>query len=52
MKIFLVFLVCVAAVSCKPATSDDDVIGSVVGVVKSCAEEDTWMCLKVCCDRV
>lgn len=48
MKAFLVFLVCVVAVSCKPATSDDDVIGSVVGVVKSCADEDPWMCIKVC----
>ncbi|KAF9413349.1 hypothetical protein HW555_008390 [Spodoptera exigua] len=46
MKTFLVFLVCVVAVYCKPATSEDDVLSNVVGVVKSCAEEDVWMCIK------
>ncbi|CAB3257627.1 unnamed protein product [Arctia plantaginis] len=46
MKTFIALIVCVAAVTCKPTNSDDDVIGSVVGVVKSCAEEDVWMCLK------
>ncbi|CAH0697229.1 unnamed protein product [Spodoptera exigua] len=38
--------VCVVAVYCKPATSEDDVLSNVVGVVKSCAEEDVWMCIK------
>lgn len=52
MKAFAVFLVSVAVVSCKPAGGDDDVIGSVIGVVKGCAEEDVSLCLKVCCDCV
>ncbi|XP_063629648.1 uncharacterized protein LOC134801051 [Cydia splendana] len=45
MKAFLLILVSVAVVSAKP-TGEDDVIGSVIGVVKSCAEEDVALCLK------
>ncbi|XP_063369157.1 uncharacterized protein LOC134657512 [Cydia amplana] len=45
MKAFLLFLVSVAVVSAKP-TGEDDVIGSVIGVVRSCAEEDVSLCLK------
>lgn len=47
MKAFLLILVSVAVVSAKP-TGEDDVIGSVIGVVRSCAEEDVSLCLKVC----
>ncbi|XP_061723235.1 uncharacterized protein LOC133529520 [Cydia pomonella] len=45
MKAFLLILVSVAVVSAKP-TGEDDVIGSVIGVVRSCAEEDVSLCLK------
>ncbi|KAI8423214.1 hypothetical protein MSG28_014252 [Choristoneura fumiferana] len=45
MKAFLLILVSVAVVSAKP-TGDDDVFGSVIGVVRSCAEEDVSLCLK------
>ncbi|XP_063389516.1 uncharacterized protein LOC134675231 [Cydia fagiglandana] len=45
MKAFLLLLVSVAVVSSKP-TGEDDVIGSVIGVVRSCAEEDVSLCLK------
>ncbi|CAG4964236.1 unnamed protein product [Parnassius apollo] len=46
MKVILLVLVCVGVVTSKPAGGEDDVIGSVVGVVKSCAEEDVSLCLK------
>ncbi|XP_022127807.2 uncharacterized protein LOC111002026 [Pieris rapae] len=44
MKVLLL-LVCVAVVAAKP-TTEDEVMGSVVGVVKSCAEKDVSLCLK------
>ncbi|CAG9135578.1 hypothetical protein JYU34_019203 [Plutella xylostella] len=46
MKSFVILLVCVAVASCKPAGGEDDVLGSVVGVVKSCGEKDVSLCLK------
>lgn len=48
MKAFLLILVSVAVASCKPAGSEDDVVGSVIGAVRSCSEEDVALCLKVC----
>lgn len=46
MKVFIV-LICAAVVAAKP-TGDDDVMNSVMGVMKSCSEEDVTLCLKVC----
>ncbi|CAG9794890.1 unnamed protein product [Diatraea saccharalis] len=46
MKSFLLLLASVAIATCKPAGSDDDVVGSVIGVVKGCSEEDISLCLK------
>lgn len=43
----VVLLVCVAFVASKP-TGDEDVLGSVVAVVRSCSEKDVALCLKVC----
>lgn len=43
----VVLLVCVALVASKP-TGDEDVLGSVVAVVRSCSENDVALCLKVC----
>ncbi|CAK1541114.1 unnamed protein product [Leptosia nina] len=42
---FLLILVCVTVVAAKP-TTEDDVMGSVVGVVKSCGDKDVSLCLK------
>ncbi|XP_045780278.1 uncharacterized protein LOC123877519 [Maniola jurtina] len=41
----IVLLVCVAFVSSKP-TGDEDMLGSVIGVVRSCSEQDVALCLK------
>ncbi|KAL4708607.1 hypothetical protein ACJJTC_014215 [Scirpophaga incertulas] len=46
MKTFLVILATVAVATCKPTSGDDDVVGTVLGVVKSCSEEDMSLCLK------
>lgn len=48
MKAIYLVLVCVGVVASKPAGGEDDVVGSVIGVVKNCAEEDVSLCLKVC----
>ncbi|XP_059050469.1 uncharacterized protein LOC131845422 [Achroia grisella] len=45
MKTFFIILVSVAVVWSKP-TREDDVVGSVIGVVRSCGEEDVSLCLK------
>ncbi|XP_026754252.2 uncharacterized protein LOC113514374 [Galleria mellonella] len=45
MKTFFIILVSVAVVWGKP-TGEDDVVGSVIGVVRSCGEEDVSLCLK------
>lgn len=47
MKAILLALVCLGVTAAKP-TGDEDVVGSVIGVVKNCAEEDVSLCLKVC----
>ncbi|KAG6439507.1 hypothetical protein O3G_MSEX000830 [Manduca sexta] len=46
MKTFVLLLVSVAVVTCKPAGGDEDVISSVMGVVKSCSEDNISLCLK------
>ncbi|CAH0401550.1 unnamed protein product [Chilo suppressalis] len=46
MKSFLLILVSVGVATCKPAGGEDDVVGSVIGVVKGCGEEDISLCLK------
>ncbi|KPJ20273.1 hypothetical protein RR48_04871 [Papilio machaon] len=45
MKAILLALVCLGVTAAKP-TGDEDVVGSVIGVVKNCAEEDVSLCLK------
>ncbi|GBP17575.1 hypothetical protein EVAR_12286_1 [Eumeta japonica] len=46
MKTFVVLLACIGLTIAKPAGSDDDVMGSVIGAVKKCAEKDVSLCLK------
>ncbi|XP_049880856.1 uncharacterized protein LOC126377204 [Pectinophora gossypiella] len=47
MKSILLLLACIAVAAAKPAGSEEgDVVSSVLGVVKSCAEEDVSLCLK------
>ncbi|CAH2059518.1 unnamed protein product, partial [Iphiclides podalirius] len=46
MKAIYLVLVYVGVVASKPTGGEDDVIGSVIGVVKNCAEEDVSLCLK------
>ncbi|XP_045506456.1 uncharacterized protein LOC123702716 [Colias croceus] len=41
---YLVLVLCTAVVAAKPV--EDDVMGSVVGVVKNCGEADVSLCLK------
>ncbi|XP_028177092.1 uncharacterized protein LOC135083889 [Ostrinia nubilalis] len=45
MKTLVLVLAIVAAATCKPA-GDDDVVNSVIGVVKSCSEDNVGLCLK------
>lgn len=47
MKTLVLVLAAVAVATSKPA-GDEDVVNSVIGVVKSCSEEDVGLCLKVC----
>lgn len=42
----LVLLGCVAVAVAKPV--EDDMLGSVIGVVRSCSDQDVTLCLKVC----
>ncbi|OWR51344.1 osiris 9 precursor [Danaus plexippus plexippus] len=44
MKSFVLLLISVAVVAAKP--TDEDVVGSVIGVVRSCSEKDVSLCLK------
>lgn len=48
MKTLYLVLVSAALATCKPASGDGDVLGSVIGAVKSCGEKDVSLCLKVC----
>ncbi|XP_013185075.1 uncharacterized protein LOC106130718 [Amyelois transitella] len=45
MRFFFLLVVSVVAVNSKPA-GENDVLGSVIGVVKNCAEGDVSLCLK------